>query len=335
MARIPLFCAIFFLICGIAAIAAPKPENALRKPLIYGACKKPFPAIFNIDYPFCRAKAWLAALESASENLPQALPARFRQPNISQKLTGMAIAALICPIDVVTPERAQSDEIRVFLKWPDDPARTADALLRDPAKLYPEMAAIWETSRIAAKIASIWPDSVGRERENLAELEELGQELDLLWDFQPDKAGNFPQIKSAGLPLVPLLLGEASRDPVANLRETEKALALTLEREVADRENSGLWNSLAAEGLYLRGQALAKHEQFALAEADYTAAIARLGKAGAKIPLAARVYLARGELARSRHNTAAMCADFASACSLGLCQALSIARRAGECLEGQ
>lgn len=307
-------------------------ELDMRKPIISGACPKPYPALPALDYPLCRAEAWLAALDIALKKLPPYLNARFRQAGIDSRLGKLAFCALLFPPDITTPENAPGDSVRVFLHWPPNLTKEAERILSDVWELYQEMALLWETIQAIRELRLNWPQSARQEPDKLDTLTSLSDLLRALWDTQNpltlhSKEGLAPNPASAA---ICLKSGKNRQNLPANLLDA--TLATLLYREANDPENSVLWNRLISQTLYLRGLSHEKLGQPALAETDFSAALARLEKTGPIDSFAASIYLARGNIKRQAHNQD-MCQDYGAACGLGKCEALSLARRRGECLE--
>lgn len=316
---------VLLLVFALVSPAYGAWEGDPRKPLVYGVCKKPFPAVLNIGYSLCRARAWLTALERAAALLPPAADFRLRQRGLGDRLSRLALCALVAPLDVVTPEKVQGDSIRVFLNWPDDPRDAFDSILANSRQILMEMAVIRETEETVRRLSAVWPSSVTQGNRELARLEELAQELNALWQGavtpQIAEKDNTPTDSPA---LLSLRLRHKP-DPAS----LDKLVNRLMDKEVEDSACAVLWNRLAARALYLRGGEHERLHQPALADADYSAALVRLQKFGAEDELKANIYLLRGAL--RRYDEKQMCADFSAACALGKCQALSLARRDGMC----
>lgn len=298
-------------------------EFEQRKPLIYGIAQRPFPAILQLDYPLCRAEAWILALERAATYLPQPVYHRLRQFRIDTPLGRLAACAMLCPLDVTTPERAVDKVVRVFLKWPSDPSLAFESIAADPWQLLVEMAIIWETTQIISKLRQSWPTSLGEGSQRMQKLDVFAEQLRELWSAGQ---GEFKK-RSGATPTLSLL--SYNRQAASDPDLLDKAVSALIAREVTDPANSSLWSNLASSGLYLRGLIQERQHQPALAEADFNAALARLKKTGFLNSLTADIYLARGVL--RRHDPALMCADYIAACALGKCQELALARRTGLC----
>lgn len=298
------------------------------KPLLHGIASRPFPAIFGVDYPLCRAEAWLSALGMARRELPN--PPRLRQLDAGGRLARDALCSLLCPVDVVTPEAANSPQIRVFLK---DNVRTADfgrrldAALADPLRLLLTMCVIRETADAAAAMRKAWPASVAKAVQEVPELETLAQRLDILWRLAHGNDKEEGASSAASL----VRLAQAAPGTRASYENADAAVKILLSRMVSQPEAALLWNRLAAQAIYLRGQSLEKQGQPALAEADYSAALARLKKDAFLDNITPDILTARGALRGQRANFSGMCADYRAACALGQCRGLAAAHRHGQC----
>lgn len=294
-----------------------------RPPLLYGICQRPFPTILKLDYPYCRARAWLSALEMASASLPP-LPASHIQSDLPPSLERLAVCALVCQPEVVTPENAPGNEVRVFLHWPQDPEQAIGSALGESQNLWLEMAIILETGLAVERLSSLWPKEASDAHKDAPELEADANLLRRLWERQPGEEQN-------AISTLPVLFAaiRAGKNPETAI--IEPALNLLLTREVSDPANAALWRKLAACLLFNRGLALEGRP--GLASTDFGAALARLGDAPAERDLQIRILLARGQLNREQRNFEAMCADYLEACSFGECQMLSLARRDGHCVE--
>lgn len=309
--------------------ASPALAWTPRASIFYGVAQRPFPALFQIDYPLCRAEAWLNALAMAGKGLPGTLNAM--QMGVSGALARDAVAGMLYPVDVVTPAGANSKEIRVFLKSASNRKAVMDSLAPDPLPFLLKMCIIWETAETAAKLRRAWPASVMEARGKIPELDSLAMRLDQLWQAWNLSGKDLPAaLESAAILLIKAL--EAQGAP-AGSASAEEAIRLLLAREAASGGggNTALWNHLAAHAIYLRALGEEKQGQPALAESDYGSVIARLKKSALPDNLAPRALLARAGLRRQSGNIQGMCADYNDACGFGECQGLAAARRLGEC----
>lgn len=317
-------------------IALPLDAIGERKPLIYGICQKPFPVLTGLDYPLCRAEAWLSALKTAVISLPPALDSRLRASGFDTELAKLALCALLCPLDVVTPEHANSEVIRVFLKWPENPLAKGLEIL-DASNLFQmEMAFIWEMGKAIDELRKSWPRSIARAGTKLSQLEDLAIFLDDIWRatlfMEKEMAGKnapwataFPSdTKSPALQLA-----RASKALPGETTLLDQALAQFTKRESDRTPDFRLWNILASRTLLLRSKIHAKKDSIALAEADLKTAIARLENA--KDSSSSKAWLELGSLYEKRREYKKMCSALEAACASGECQRLSHARRIGQC----
>lgn len=309
-----------------------------RQTLLYGICQLPFPAITGLDYPFCRAQAWLTALDKAQTLLPASWEFRLRQLGADASLVRLAVASLAYPLDVATPEKTVNKEVRVFLAVHanEQLTKSLNHIAASAWLVLLEMCIIWETSQAVEKLKQIWPKSVQAASAQLVELDHFANLLQELWLANnltaKELAGEKVNWGELGNPKsLAATLALATQTEAAPL--IEKAMETCINREIASGPGpaTDLWNRLASYALFLRANAHVKSAQPGLAEADFSAALARLQKGGVVGDLPAAIYLARANLRRSRHDQAGMCADFSAACALGQCQGLAAARRAGLC----
>lgn len=309
-----------------------------RKPILHGATARPFPAIFPLDYPLCRASSWLQAIAMAERRLPKNLDSRLRHLGVDQHLARLAVCALLFPVDVVTPEKANSGEIRVFLKEPDDLNADLEEIGNNSWQLLLEMCLVWETANAVQYLRQHWPKSTESGRQAMQELDKYAEVLRQLWFAQdlnslttshPDWNETLGDVvDSAGI-----LLACALEAPASSLARVERAVGLCLERE-ANAPNAaaaGLWNRLAVYGIHLRGVAHERLGQTGLAQADFDAALKRLAKVEIHDELAAAILDSRANLRRSLGNLQGMCEDLSTACGIGFCSDLAAARRQGLC----
>lgn len=318
------------LVLGSAQIA-----DAKREKLVYGISERPFPAILHADYPLARASAWIAALQRGCKLLPSSADLRLRRTGLNPGLASLACAALYFPIDVVTPENSQSKQIRVFLKFPPKPQIALDKIFSDSYLLLLEMSLIKETQDIITELRLIWPDSSPAPSHSPG-IEKLSRELSSLWVardlIELTLFGGSPLWGPAfkSIPesvAIRLALSMESQD----ISQAEGITHLLLRLE-ADQKDT-LWTQLAARALYQRGKSHERLHQPGLAEADYSAALARMVKAGNDDEFTARLYISRADLRGQRDNYDAMCKDYIAGCALGSCQGLSNARLRGYCTE--
>lgn len=307
-----------------------------RRPLIHGSFKKPFPTLLNLDYPLCRAQAWLLALADAEKYLPAALLSRLHSADLDSSLGRLALSSLLTHIESVTPESAESGAIRVFLKWPDEPLSRGLALIGKSDILRMEMAFIWEMRQCAEEMLAIWPKSASQKPDD--KLAELAEALDQLWQAvhfnnqQLDvKKGLWGTAFIHNKLSAALKLKSAEAIPASDAGNLNNALAAFIRRESANDADRNLWNYLAAKILILRGRIHSQRDSLALAEADLKAALSRLHKIDSERQLSAQAWLELAKIYRLRDDARRMCDALVTACANGECQGLSHARRQGEC----
>lgn len=314
-----LICCMFLLNGPVAAME------------ISGAAARPFPALMPLDYAYCRALAWIEALRQAEKLIPATVRDRLGKMDLDGSLARLGLAALACPVEVVTPEITAGNDISVFLKEPKPDS--FQALLQNPAKLIVEMCLIFDMEKRINVLSSTWPASLAEATARMAELDGLSRQLDDLW-------------RLAALRQAP----DASLEEMAARLDDSPALWLILARQraiehrpqavlmAADNALRHCDENVPREGflaaLIRHGRAMAhwQMDQPALAQADLTAAIALLEKSGIDGGRLARLLLDLGRLHLARGDLAAMCQAFGRACAAGLCQGLSEARRQGRCL---
>lgn len=313
--------AALLLCCTVLLLPVDAPAS--RRPLIHGICTRPFPAIFQLDYAWCRADAWLRALDNAAARLPPQVSIHLQNLGLDTTLGKLAIASLLFPLDVVTPEKANSRTIRVFLK--DAPSH--EQLFRDVPRILEQMCIIWETSRTVMAMRALWPQNADADSENLPALEELGTLLVQLWNLE----SSTPTTSAA------LLMAEAGAAPGTreSMEKADSALKILLDRSVKthSEKEKALWNLLSAQALHLRALGHQALGESGLAEMDYTTALTRLQTTPGLMDLKGEIAHQRGLLRQSIGKYGLMCADFALACSAGHCRGLAEARRNGLCAD--
>lgn len=333
----------FLLFLAIFSSAFPALSHAATTrhlPVIHGKAQRPFPVISDLGYYLSRADAWLLALNSAASFVPDLIRARLRLMGFEPSLASLAFCALAFPLDVVTPEKASGMETRVFLRFPTDLNEQWTKIATHPWILTREMAVIWETSQTTDSIHRIWPDSLQAAEAQMQALEDYQTLLISLWN-----ATGFlrNELKGEGMELQSpsnikqesaVLMLESARKS-NRLEDADAAVRrlLALEANPTGASHSSVWNRLLADALHLRGLAHAQINQFALAETDFSSAIARLERIGLEDNFKMAVLKSRAELRMHKGDESGMCQDFMAACALGDCRGLSRMRQRGQCGE--
>lgn len=301
-----------------------------------GSASRPFPAIMPLDYPLCRAEAWLSALAEASDFSPAA-DRRLADAQLGSPLGKLALGAICFQVETVTPDILADGEIRVFLKEPPDPAAAINEAWRKPGAIYRAMALVAETRSAARKLRATWPHSLEAARADLERIDNLVERLVFFWKLtlSPDSWLDIetPPDAAAYGPLGALLLSEnrlAAGLPQAALEAAEEASSLC-RRRMADNEDVAAW--IYMEGWAARICAIAHFRlgQAALAESDIRKATRLLSGLALKTSLLAQAWVDSGEIARARRNWDFMCSSWREACLLGLCQYFFRARSLGRC----
>lgn len=303
--------------------------------------------LMPLDYSYCRALAWLAALRGAQSLLPNYVEKRLWQIDLDPVLGKLAVCALAMPVDVATPDISASADISVYLRKPRDLDAEIAKILRDPQLLIMEMGIVRETEKAIKQMRETWPSSVAEARKNIIEIETLSEALSGLWKAMllndgGEKAlelsaalapaAQAPNSASANLMAADALL--AAGRPQMALEAAAIAVRETEKFANADENQGKGWPYLLAKALYLRGIAHWRLDQLALAEKDMEASSQLLREFSHAPRNLAKVLQARGALRAKRRNFVGMCADFINACAYGLCEPLAEARRQGRCLPG-
>lgn len=307
-----------------------------------GSALRPLPLLMPLDYTGARAQAWLNALDKSLRLLPPAAGRRLADLGLSSEQTGgnstaRALASLLFPVDVITPQLSSSREIRVYLKSPDD-FRELSRFFGNEETLALGAANIVETERELAALAEAWPATLDEARVKTASLEAMAGTLEALWQgrelYGPDRQNNLRDIEALAdlapnSPFIAYLYAEAllaAHKPQQSLQEASRLL-----ENIArlGGEEKQVWNTLKPRIRHIRALAQWQLDQLALAEDDLNAALHE----AANLPPETRANLleTRGNLKMHRKDGAGMCEDFGEACRLGFCQNLARARRLGNC----
>lgn len=292
-----------------------------------------------MDYPACRAQAWLNALEDAAKQIELSYR-HFSRMRLNPHLAGLASAALLYPVTVATPEMAEGLEIKVFLKEArKDGSKNASAIsaiISNPAEMLLEMCILAEIQETLLQFGQAWPKSIADSMDKRPALEKLGRRLDGLWFARVvdslDKNSLAKALtlspESAVINFLAARESLAANNPQNALKYASAAIDLASQKAENTSLDNAIWNFLLAQATIIRALAHWRLGQFALAENDFTKGIDLLVEIPAE---RSRALLYRADLRRERQNMAGMCADYASACAAGDCSGLSSARRNGFC----
>lgn len=307
-----------------------------------GSALRPLPLLMPMDYTGARAQAWLNALDDGLRLLPPAARRRLADVGLSFERIGgnssaRALASLLFPVDVITPQLSSSREIRVYLKSPED-FRELSRLFTNEETLALGAANIIETERELAALAEEWPATLDEARVNTASLEARAAMLEALWRgrelYGPDRQNNLKDIEDLAelapeSKFIAYLYAEAllgAHKPQQSLQQATRLLENIARLEGEENE---IWTTLKPRIRHIRALAQWQLDQLALAEDDLSAAM----REAANLPPETRANLleTRGNLRMHRGDATGMCDDFGQACSLGFCQNLARARRLGNC----
>lgn len=307
-----------------------------------GFALRPLPLLMPMDYAGARAQAWLHALEEAAGRLPAAAERRLADLGLDKERIGgdspiKALAGLLFPVDVITPQLSSSREIFVYLKNPAD-FSDFSRFFNDEETLALGAALILEMKKKLDDLADAWPVSLNEARDNTAKLEEDAAWLEALWQarnmYDTPRDSSTADIEALALAapesmfIAYLLAGAllAAQKPQQCLQETNRLID---NLGNLNGEEKAVWNALKPRIRSIRALAQWRLNQLALAQEDLNAAIHE----AAALPARTRAKLLelRGSLKMERDDRAGMCADFAEACGIGFCRNLARARRMGSC----
>lgn len=300
-----------------------------------GSAERPFPALMPLDYPYCRAVAWIDALSKAEKNLGRYARARLGDMGMDDSLGRLALCAMACPIEAVTPELTASGSIQVFLRVPDPVA--IKFALDHPERLALQMCLIYDMEKKINLLSMNWPRSLDEARARMADLTAWSESLDALWeggeslDDKPMNVKKRHELAKQGRDSGALWLLAAIALERANLAQAA-IQAADEGLKACDHPGSPIREALLAARLhFVRAIAHWRLDQPALAEVDLTAAQRLHEKSGLDTSLLPEALEASGEFYRARGNTTAMCENFTRACAMGQCHSLARARSRGEC----
>lgn len=328
------------LIFGAAGLEAATESNESAS----GICVRPRPAPDQAAYVYCRASAWLDALEQAVAWLPASAERRLWEMDLTSRSARLALAALLFPVGASTPDISASPEVRVFLDIrPED---NLASIWADPEKLLLEIAIIDEMRFTLAAMRAFWPDA-HKEGDVSSGQTDLAEAINALWELASSSQGDalselslsspamIKAARNSSLPAM-LLLAKARAALDAEMPQDAQALAAqafeACENRLSEADaNDKAWTMLSAWASYLRGLAHWRLNQDALARQDLEKAASLARAVGVHLPLLASITLASAELLRHRGFTSQMCKELEEACALGSCGDLAAARRKGMC----
>lgn len=315
------------------------PLSSLSSPILSGECRHPFPLIMPLDYYPTRCQAWLNALAKARKYVPAYAAPRLASMGLDPRLGLEAVAALLFPVDVTTPELAMDEEIKVYLLFPKNLAAETGSILNAPQALICEMALILEMRANIGILEREWPTSLDASTGVMDDLEKISAILKELWDCailnhesngSPD--GDTLREISCQTPVVSLWRAQADLKDDSLLRAmAEAGEVITGCRRMQDSwpRYQALWQYLQAAALFVRARAHLRLGQTALAEADLDHALACEQTPDPSLTI--NLSVTRGELRASKPDISGMCEDYQLACSFGQCQQLANAQRSGQC----
>lgn len=314
--------------------------------VLHGSALRPTPLIMPMDYTAARAQAWLAALDKAIALLPPSANRRLGDIGLGRDDTGgnaalRALAAELFPVDVATPQISSGQEIKVYLRQPEN-FTNFSRIASDADAIALKAMIILEMEEEISALGKTWPKTLDEAREKTAELESRASALEALWHIQSLNIRDHET--GASLKTWQALARAAPQSPVARLMLAEALLrdnkpqqciaeatsALDLGRNF-DGEMNVVWKILKPRARYARAIAQWRVNQLALAEDDLNTAILEAKYLPPRNRI--RLFDVRGVLKLQKGDLEGMCEDFASACALGNCQNLARARRMGQCAQ--
>lgn len=299
------------------------PNSILAGQLIYASVKRPFPTIMPLDYNLCRAQAWLAALNKAILQMPRQLV-----PENENLIPGAA--AILYPVDTISPEIALDDEIKVFLK-----NKTQVNNLQDIDQIIVQALFILEIQKLVEQLVQIWPQNLRDADDKITVLENLSQALNKLWSARENhlNSGYVPEdLVAADADSIVLKMFQI--EDMLSRKLPQKAIELgeNIEKLAESKmSQSDLWQYAAANANFMRARAHEMLNQLSLAESAYSAAIEILEKYYPQTRLLQDAFLARASLREYSHDLQGMCLDYSNACAAGNCLRLSLSRASGIC----
>lgn len=310
--------------------------NATAEEYLTGEARRPFPLLMPLDYPACRASAWLDALHGAIDKLPAGSAQTIASLGFNVKMGQMALSSLLFPLDVATSQYLSADTIKVYLKIPVDLRENMAAILASPERLAFRMLLVQETISCLGELGAAWPKNLGPGNVDYPFLENIIRKLEALWLILESETSDTLEKALSMYPESLALVFLQADNLVENDRfSSDAALFEKLSGLLARKApmlDEALRESLHGFVIYLEGLNHLRAGRYALAESCF----GELKKNQPFLKIfsgqAKDVLLGHAGLMRQKGKDAEMCADLTAACSLGDCHPLFEARLRGFCL---
>ena len=286
-----------------------------------------------------RAEAWLAALDTARPHCPVVgsaglvVPQEQRLPLVAQlydlsapPLSDSEKAATApgeVPLTLELRPRPQADKLAQGLMQNPELLALQQRLLDDTRAAVKQVRQRWQG---ADSLVDVWSRGEWKRATDILQGLWLTQQALVLapegWLAAPTSLAALDLASSLApaCPVTHLLLAEARVQ--RNLPQYAIAAATEALR---------LWPELG-RARYVRALAHWRLQQYALAEDDFTVALAPQQAVPPQGPELARRLRARGAVRLVEQKTDGLCEDFSRACALGDCDGLAHAREQGLCL---
>lgn len=324
---------------GTAWAASGKRTDAL--PSLSQEVTTPIPASLTAQMVWltARAEAWLAALVTAAPHGPVVGSAGLVVPQ-EQRLALVAQLYGLSAPPLTDDEKAATapGEVTLTLRLEPRPQedRLAQGLMQNPELLALQQRLLDETRAAVRQVRQHWQGA-----DSLADVWGRGEWkratdiLQGLWLTQQalTLAPEGWLAEPASLAALDLASRLAPDCAVAHLLLAEARVQRNLPQHAiaAATEALRLWPELG-RARYVRALAHWRLQQLALAEDDFTVALAPQQAVPPQGPELARRLRARGAVRLVQQKTEGLCEDFNRACALGDCDGLAHAREQGLCL---
>lgn len=336
---------------GKAAAEKAAPRFALRlKPITEAAMRRiPASLPWAAAYAHARATAWLTAVRRAAASLPPRREIRMGAETPEQRL---ALAAQLYSAAASSPGAKKADSLQamVTLEPRPRPEQQIRVALRHAELLELRRRLTAETRATLNSMNCRWPGgspdapSAPAKPKGLsactdaawtsADWTRMGQRLDGLWLAQAalEPAPGGWLTAPGSLAVLEKAARLAPDSPIVRLLLAEAQLQSGLPQQCVESCNEALrLDPSLGRARYIRGLAHWRLQQLALAEDDLSSALAAGSKPPSRGIERARLLRARGAVRLLRRNYDGMCEDFASACALGDCEGLAVARAQNYC----